>query len=85
MGICRYQRYPAGMETGTGYTLVAENLRTGIIATENVTSAVKRSSAVWADLNRKSVIEAGDKLEVALYDERGNIVSGPLPAHRFNR
>ena len=67
-----------GMETGTGYTLVAENLRTGIIATENVTSAVKRSSAVWADLNRKSVIEAGDKLEVALYDERGNIVSGPF-------
>ncbi|MXV73406.1 T9SS type A sorting domain-containing protein [Candidatus Poribacteria bacterium] len=66
------------METGTGYTLVAENLRTGIIATENVTSAVKRSSAVWADLNRKSVIEAGDKLEIALYDERGNIVSGPF-------
>ena len=67
-----------GMDTGTGYTLVAENLRTGIIATENVTSAVKRSSAVWADLNRKSVVEAGDKLEVALYDERGNIVSGPF-------
>ena len=67
-----------GMDTGTGYTLVAENLRTGIIATENVTSAVKRSSAVWADLNRKSVVEAGDKLEIALYDERGNIVSGPF-------
>ena len=67
-----------GMETGIGYTLVAENLRTGIIATENVTSAVKRSSAVWADLNRKSVVEAGDKLEIALYDERGNIVSGPF-------
>ena len=67
-----------GMDTGTGYTLVAENLRTGIIATENATSAVNRSSAVWADLNRKSVIEAGDKLEIALYDERGNIVSGPF-------
>ena len=67
-----------GMHTGTAYTLVAENLRTGIIATENVTSAARRSSAVWADLNRKSVIEAGDKLEVALYDERGNIVSGPF-------
>ena len=67
-----------GMHTGMAYTLVAENLRTGIIATENVTSAVKRSSAVWADLNRKSVVEAGDKLEVALYDERGNIVSGPF-------
>ena len=64
--------------TGTGYILVAENLRTGIIATENITSDVKRASAVWADLNRKSVVEAGDKLEIALYDERGNIVSGPF-------
>ena len=67
-----------GMQTGTGYTLIAENLRTGIIATENITSDVKRSSAVWADLNRKSVVEAGDKLEIALYDERGNLVSGPF-------
>ena len=66
------------METGTGYTLVAENLRTSTIATETITSDVKRSSAVWADLNRKSVVEVGDKLEIALYDERGNIVSGPF-------
>ena len=67
-----------GMEAGTAYILVAENLRTGSIATENITSDVKRSSAVWADLNRKSVVEAGDKLEIALYDERGNVVSGPF-------
>ena len=67
-----------GMETGTAYTLVAENLRTGIIATENLTSTAKRSSAVWADLNRKSVVEAGDRLKVALYDDRGSIVSGPF-------
>ena len=67
-----------GMETGTAYTLVAENLRTGIIATENVTNAARRSSAVWADLNRKSVVEAGDKLKVSLYDTRGRIVSGPF-------
>ena len=67
-----------GMETGTAYTLVAENLRTGIIATENVTNAARRSSAVWADLNRKSVVEAGDKLKVALYDDNGRIVSGPF-------
>ena len=67
------------METGTGYILVAENLRTGTIATENITSDVKRSSAVWADvISRKSVVDAGDKLEIALYDERGNIVSGPF-------
>ena len=67
-----------GMETGTAYTLVAENLRTGVIATENLTSTAKRSSAVWADLNRKSVVEAGDRLKVALYDDRGSIVSGPF-------
>ena len=67
-----------GMETGTAYTVVAENLRTGVVATENITSAAKRSSAVWADLNRKSVVEAGDKLKVALYDDRGRIVSGPF-------
>ena len=66
------------METGTAYTLVAENLRTSTIATETITSEAKRSAAVWADLNRKSVVEAGDKLEIALYDERGNIVSGPF-------
>ena len=68
-----------GMETGTAYTLVAENLRTGTLSpTENITSAARRSSAVWADLNRKSVVEAGDKLEVSLYDDRGRIVSGPF-------
>ena len=67
-----------GMDTGTAYTLVAENLRTGIVATENITSVAKRSSAVWADLNRKSVVEAGDRLKVALYDESGRIVSGPF-------
>ena len=67
-----------GMETGTAYTLVAENLRTGIIASENVTSTARRSSAVWADLNRKSVVEAGDKLKVSLYDDHGRIVSGPF-------
>ena len=67
-----------GMETGTAYTLVAENLRTGVVATENITSVAKRSSAVWADLNRKSVVEAGDRLKVSLYDESGRVVSGPF-------
>ena len=66
------------MDTGTAYTLVAENLRTGTVATGNITSVAKRSSAVWADLNRKSVVEAGDKLEIALYDASGRIVSGPF-------
>ena len=35
-----------GMDTGRAYTLVAENLRTGSIATQNITTGVKRSSAV---------------------------------------
>ena len=67
-----------GMDTGRAYTLVAENLRTGSIATQHITTGVKRSSAVWADLNRKSVVEAGDKLQIALYDDRGRVVSGPF-------
>ncbi|MDE0556753.1 MAG: spondin domain-containing protein [Candidatus Poribacteria bacterium] len=67
-----------GMETGTVYRLVAENLRTGTIASQNITMGVRHSSAVWADLNRKSVVEAGDRLEIALYDDRGRVVSGPF-------
>ncbi len=66
------------MVAGTSYVVVAENLRTGAVATERVNSDVKDVSAAWADLNRKSVVEAGDKLEVTLYDEHGNIVSGPF-------
>lgn len=67
-----------GMKTGTAYTLIAENLRTGAVARAYITPDVRRSSAVWADLNRKSVVEVGDKLEVALYDARGQVVSGPV-------
>ena len=67
-----------GIDTGTTYRLVAENLRTGSIATQNITTGVQRASAVWADLNRKSVVEAGDKLQIALYDDRGRVVSGPF-------
>ena len=67
-----------GMKTGTAYTLVAENLRTRAVARAYITPDVRRSSVVWADLNRKSVVEVGDKLEVALYDARGQVVSGPV-------
>ena len=35
-------------------------------------------AAVWADLNRNSVVEAGDSLEITLLDSRGNIVAGPF-------
>ena len=66
------------MEKGTGYTLVAENRRTGTIAIDIIKNHAKRSAAVWADLNRKSVVKVGDNLEITLYDERGTIVSGPF-------
>ncbi len=66
------------METGTTYTLVAENLRNSTQATQNITTGIKQATAVWADLNRKNVIEAGDRLKIALYDDHGRIVSGPF-------
>ena len=65
-------------EAGASYTLVAKNLRTGAVATEDVTSNKRHVSAVWADLNLKSVIEVGDKIEIVLHDEQGTIVSGPF-------
>ena len=67
-----------GIEAGASYVVVAENLRTSIVTTKQVSGDAQRISAAWADLNRKSVVEAGDKLEVALYDARGVIVSGPF-------
>lgn len=67
-----------GIEAGASYVVVAENLRTGIVTTKQVSGDAQRISAAWANLNRKSVVEAGDKLEVALYDTRGVIVSGPF-------
>ena len=62
----------------TNYTLVAKNLRTGAVATEPISTSKTRSAAVWADLNRNSVIEAGDQLEITVVDGSGNIVSGPF-------
>ena len=65
-------------EVGVSYTVVAKNHRTGEVATRLVSSDHKEFNAVWADLTRKSVIEAGDTLEVTLLDEWDNIVSGPF-------
>jgi enterochelin esterase-like enzyme len=58
------------------YTAVVKNLRTGEIFTESVDSS-GYFAAAWADLNRKAVIEAGDRVEVAVMDSSGGIVSGP--------
>ena len=65
-------------EAGVSYTVVAKNRRTGEVATRQVSSTNGEFNTVWADLSRKSVIEAGDTLEVVLFDDVGNIVSGPF-------
>ena len=65
-------------EMGVSYTVVAKNRRTGEVATRQVSSEHKEFNTVWADLSRQSVIEVGDTLEVMLFDDVGNIVSGPF-------
>ena len=65
-------------DAGVSYTVVARNHRTDEVVTRLVSSDHKEFNAVWADLTRKSVIEAGDILEVTLLDEWDNIVSGPF-------
>ncbi len=62
----------------TSYTVMAKNLRTGVVTSKKVSTDKEQVSAVWADLNRKSVVEVGDKIEIVLLDERGTIVSGPF-------
>ena len=58
--------------------MVAKNLRTGEITTQKVTNEDGQHTAVWADLSYKSVIQAGDKVEIALVDNQGTVVSGPF-------
>ena len=65
-------------EVGVSYTVIAKNRRTGEVATRLVSSDHKEFNTVWADLSRKSIIEAGDTLEIILFDDMGNIVSGPF-------
>ncbi|MFC1713984.1 alpha/beta hydrolase-fold protein [Candidatus Poribacteria bacterium] len=60
-----------------GYTAVVKNLRTGETFTEPVDPS-GYFAAAWADLNRRAVIGAGDKVEVAVVDSGGGIVSGPF-------
>ena len=66
------------MEPGTSYTVTAKNLRTGALVTENISTTRRSATAVWANLNRESVIHAGDILEITLYDAQGTMVSGPF-------
>ncbi len=58
------------------YTVTVKNLSTGATAAETVGDSGYFASA-WADLSRKAVIKAGDRIEVAAFDSSGEIVSGP--------
>ena len=66
------------MKHGTFYTVKAKNLRTSVLVTEDISTTSRSSSAVWADLNRQSVVQAADILEITLHDTQGSIVSGPF-------
>ncbi len=63
---------------GSTYSMVTKNLRTGVVTSQQVVNEGGHVNAVWADLTRKSVVAAGDKVEIALVDENGTIVSGPF-------
>ena len=61
----------------TNYAVVAKNLRTGAIGIDRVTAAEVRVAVVWADLSRNSVVQSGDRIDITVIDDDGNIVSGP--------
>ena len=58
------------------YTVTVRNLRTGEVATDAISGG--RSNAVFADLNRNPVIEAGDKVEIIIQDSANKVVAGPV-------
>ena len=64
-----------GINTDARYTLTAKNMRTGA---EAISGDAKTPKAVGADLNRNSVVQAGDILEMVLRDTHGTIVAGPI-------
>ncbi len=63
------------------YTVSVRNLRTGDMATDSIT--VGRFDAVFADLTRNPVVEAGDRVEIVVRDSAGKIVAGPV-THQVN-
>ncbi|MEK7397772.1 MAG: FlgD immunoglobulin-like domain containing protein [Candidatus Poribacteria bacterium] len=62
------------------YIVSAKNLRTGAVVSGTVKNSTSglNFSAVWADLNRKSVIQALDTIEITVTDAEGNQVSEPV-------
>ena len=67
-----------GKEADASYTMLAKNGRTGVLTSQKVATDKGYVSAVWANLNRKSVIQVNDKIEFTLVDEKGTVVSGPF-------
>ena len=60
-----------------GYTVNVKNLRTGEIFNETIGTDGYFTTA-WADLGRSAIISSGDKLEIAVMDSGGSIVSGSI-------
>ena len=59
--------------TFDGYKVIVRNLRTNSIITTSVQGDY--FAAATADLNRRSVVQVGDKLELTVTDTSGNVVS----------
>jgi hypothetical protein len=59
-----------------GYLVTVRNTRTGLVATDVVRS--RYFAAAFADLNRRSVVQIGDRLEIVVRNRAGEIVSDTL-------
>lgn len=59
------------------YTVNVRNLRTGETFTE-MADPTGYFAAASADLTRKAIVKAGDKLEVSVVDSNGELASGPF-------
>ena len=67
-----------GSDANARYILTAKNLRTGTEAAEAISGDTENLKAVWVDLDRNSVVQTGDTLELTLHNDEGTIVAGPL-------
>ena len=73
-------------KTKDGYLVSVRNTRTNAVVTDVVrfryashsTQGLGYFAAAFADLNRKSIIEVGDRMEVQVRDQTGEIVSDTL-------
>ena len=66
-----------GSSTKDGYQVTVRNTRTNAIATDIVRSGY--FAAAFADLARNNVVQIGDRLEVRVRDQAGEIVSEVIP------